>query len=377
MKSIRNIIASLVLTLTYATAYCQEEVSNEPEVITDYSTVFWVLVVMGVFLFIANLTLAQSIKLFAGSKSLTNKITKNADKAGLILLLLLPASALAEGPGSVQEWLVSEGDVWFIAIIDLVLFFGYLFLNRLYRNLLEAGMPKVEKKVVEEPSSSFVTRVLTQTVPIEEEEEILMDHEYDGIRELDNRLPPWWLWGFYISIGVAVVYMLHFHVFGTGDLQLAEYQAQIEAGEAQKAEYLSKLALNVDETNVAYLTDSKTMNAGKSVYVKHCQVCHADKGQGQVGPNFTDDYWIYGNTPTQVFSTIKYGAKRGMKSWEKDLNPIEMQQVTSFIISLQNTEVEGGKEQEGDFYAPYDPSMDKEEVSPEVEPAAEDPEATS
>lgn len=366
MKNLFKILAVLTLMLSSVSGFCAELEEDAEMVITDYSAAFWILIVVGAFLLIAILAFASSVKNYAGSDLLAKRLKDRAGKSGMILLLLVPGSAMAEGAGSVQEWIPSAGDVWFVAVIDIILFFGFLYMARLYKDLLASGAPDEAPAVlVEKEQPSFVQRILTQTVPIEEEESILMDHEYDGIQELDNRLPPWWLWGFYISIAFSVVYLFHYHVFGTGDLQMAEYNKDMEAAQLAQAEFLSGQALNVDENTVTLLLDDADLKAGKKVYTKHCQVCHAAQGQGQVGPNFTDDYWIYGNSPKEVFKTIKYGAKRGMKAWDKDVNPMEMAQVTSFIISLQGTEVVGGKDAEGDYYAPYDPASEATETEGE------------
>ena len=207
-----------------------------------------------------------------------------------------------------------------------------------------------KKSLVEESKKSNtkkILQVLTDTVAIEDEDSIDLGHEYDGIRELDNNLPPWWKWGFYLTIIVSFVYLGHYHLFGTGDLQTEEYEKEIKQAEHDVSEYLISQAMNVDETNVTLLTEKESLEKGKAIFLKYCSACHGKEGEGRIGPNLTDNHWIYGGDVKGVFKTIKYGAKNGMKSWKGELNPIQMQEVTSFIKSLEGTNPPNAKKAEG------------------------------
>jgi cytochrome c oxidase cbb3-type subunit III len=133
-------------------------------------------------------------------------------------------------------------------------------------------------------------------------------------------------------------------VLGTAHLQEAEYKAEVAQAEIEIAEYRAKMAMNVDEFNVTLMTEESDLNAGKTLFEKNCQSCHMADGRGDIGPNLTDDYWIYGHEIASVFKTIKYGAPNGMPDHEKKLNPIELQQVSSFVLSLKYV---AGKEPEG------------------------------
>ncbi len=200
---------------------------------------------------------------------------------------------------------------------------------------------------------SKLMKSLGGAVPIEEEAAILMDHDYDGIRELDNNLPPWWKYGFYLTIVVAVIYLLNFHVFHTGKLSAEEYKQEIKEGEQQVAEY-KKTHLNmVDENNVGRLTDAQSLDIGKGIFMANCVPCHGQFGEGKVGlgPNFTDDYWIHGGSIQSVFKSIKYGwTEKGMKSWQQDLKPVEIQMVASYVKSLRGTNPPNPKEKQGELY---------------------------
>lgn len=181
-------------------------------------------------------------------------------------------------------------------------------------------------------------------MPIEEESKIMLDHEYDGIRELDNNLPPWWVWGFVATVVFAIVYMMDYHVLGISDLQLKEYEKDVKKSEREVKAYLAKMAMNVDENTATLLTGSSDMAAGKSIFQANCVTCHNPKGEGNIGPNLTDKQWIYGFDIKDLFRTIKTGTPNGMPEHNSKLNPVQIQQVGSFILQLPET---SGKEAEG------------------------------
>lgn len=175
------------------------------------------------------------------------------------------------------------------------------------------------------------------------------DHEYDGIVELDNALPPWWLYMFYGTIIFSIIYVIMF--FGMGkfnqqDELKAEYAVAAEKIEAYQKEH----GAAVDENTVVLVTDADKLADGKAIYEKNCVACHALNGGGGVGPNFTDDYWIHGNSINEVFKVVKYGVpEKGMIPWEAQLNPEQMQNVSSYILNeFTGKNVEGGKEPQGE-----------------------------
>jgi cytochrome c oxidase cbb3-type subunit III len=177
-----------------------------------------------------------------------------------------------------------------------------------------------------------------------------LDHDYDGIKELDNDLPPWWKYGFYLTIVMAIVYLTGYHVTGTFKSSQQEYESELADAEKAVSEYRTKMALNVDETNVVFLTEADKLSAGQAVYVKNCAVCHGNEGQGTIGPNFTDNYWIYGGHAKDMFVVVKNGAKNGMKAWKDELTPTEMQNVISYINSLKGTNPANPKAPQGDLF---------------------------
>ncbi|HRY99750.1 MAG TPA: cbb3-type cytochrome c oxidase N-terminal domain-containing protein [Bacteroidales bacterium] len=180
----------------------------------------------------------------------------------------------------------------------------------------------------------------------------LMDHEYDGIRELDNSLPPWWLYLFYGTILFALVYVVLFFFMGKFS-QEDELQAQITRAEQELAEYRAANPISIDENSVTLVSDATSLADGKATYDKLCFPCHLANGGGSVGPNFTDDYWLHGNTINDLYRIIRYGVPaKGMISWESQLSPEQMRNVASFILTeFKGKNVAGGKAPQGDLYA--------------------------
>ncbi len=181
-------------------------------------------------------------------------------------------------------------------------------------------------------------------------DELIKGHDYDGIKELNNSLPKWWLWLFYITIIFAVVYLIRYEVMKTGDSQEEEYAKEMAIANMKLK---SKRSSSLDETNVTRLTDKKSLEEGKKIYDKLCLVCHLSKGEGLVGPNLTDEYWIHGGSIGDIFKIIKVGnPSKGMISWKDQLTPKKIQQVSSFIMSLQGTNPPNAKAKEGKLYKP-------------------------
>jgi cytochrome c oxidase cbb3-type subunit III len=209
------------------------------------------------------------------------------------------------------------------------------------------------------PSLVKIRQLMTRAVPVEQEQEIMFDHAYDGIKELDNKIPPWFNILFYGTICFAVIYMLVFHVFHLRPLMIDEYIEEVRAADIQRQELIKSGAF-VNEDNVTLLTDQASLQGGKSIFMTNCVPCHGVNGEGTVGPNLTDDYWIHGGGIKNVFKTIKYGVPaKGMITWQTLLNPKQMQEVGSFIISLRGINPPNGKPPEGNLYVPPPPDTSK------------------
>lgn len=253
---------------------------------------------------------------------------------------------------------VENSDLYVLLIIIILLLGLLLQTVRMFYKVLKVINPnsvatpeKIQTRIkARKARKNRLAQTLTGATPIEEEHKIDLGHDYDGIRELDNPMPPWWLAGFFISIIFAIIYMFHYHVLGTGDLQEVEYEKSMAKAQIEIDEYLSEMAMNVDETNVTLMIDKSDLMSGKSIFINNCATCHKEDGRGEVGPNLTDNYWIYGGDIKDVFEVIKNGAPNGMPEHSSKLNPIKIQQVASYVLHLDLiTKEQGGKKPEGDL----------------------------
>jgi cytochrome c oxidase cbb3-type subunit III len=187
--------------------------------------------------------------------------------------------------------------------------------------------------------------------PIEEEGEIILDHNYDGIKELDNSLPPWWVYSFYITIVFAAVYLLRYHVFN-GSTQQDEYETELAEAKIAIEEYKKTAKDLVDINSVELLTDAADLSAGKEIFDMYCVACHMPDGGGGIGPNLTDNYWISGGGIKNVFKTISEGGRsgKGMISWKQSLKPVEIAQVSSYLLQFLGTTPANPKAPEGEIW---------------------------
>lgn len=205
--------------------------------------------------------------------------------------------------------------------------------------------------------------------PMEEEVEIILEHNYDGIRELDNNLPPWWVYLFYASIVFAVVYLARFHVFNDYT-QDEEYEQEVATAQLEIEEYKKTAKGLVDANTVELLTDASDLNAGKTIFESNCVACHMADGGGGIGPNLTDQNWILGGGIKNVFHTISEGGRdgKGMIAWKQNLKPVEIAQVASYVLTFEGTTAANPKAAEGDIWV--DPNA-VEPVTPEKETSTE------
>lgn len=223
-------------------------------------------------------------------------------------------------------------------IIIVIIFFAFIY----YGTEKAIVRPKKISKLFLKAKNYFIG-----LAPMEKEKDILMEHDFDGIKELDNRIPPWFNYLFYGTIIFGIIYMLDYHVFKTGKLPAQEYQEEMQQAALQRAELIRSGAL-VNENNVKLLTDVSALSKGKDIFKANCVPCHGENAQGIIGPNLTDQYWIHGGGIKNVFKTIKYGVPaKGMLTWEGKLNPREIQEVASYVLSLQGTNPPNPKAPQG------------------------------
>jgi len=195
---------------------------------------------------------------------------------------------------------------------------------------------------------------INATVPIEKEQDIDTGHSYDGIRELDNHLPPWWKGLFYVTIVWGLVYLVVYHVTDNLPLSAGEYQSELaKADEAARIFKASQPAEVIDENALEYAPEAAILSSGKKVFVSNnCASCHrADGGGNTIGPNLTDEYWLHGGSIKSIFSTIDKGVlEKGMPAWGKVMSPKDVRDVAFYIMSLKGTNPPDGKAPQGELF---------------------------
>lgn len=229
-------------------------------------------------------------------------------------------------------------------------------IDRVTYNLLtdEQKARLAEADAIEFKDSALYKKVKSwfiKTKPIEEEHTILLHHDYDGIKELDNVLPPWWINLFYITILFSVVYMVRYHIFD-GEDQKTEFETEMAEAKIAVEEYKKTAKDLIDANTVTLLTDAGDLANGKKIFETNCAACHRPDGGGSIGPNLTDEYWILGGGIKNVFHTITEGGRdgKGMVAWKGTLKPSEIQLVASYLLSLKGTNPKDPKAPEGEIW---------------------------
>ena len=224
-----------------------------------------------------------------------------------------------------------------------------------YQLLTEEQKAKLEEVAqISFKESQWYTKLvkaLTKSEPIENEGQLLLDHDYDGIKELDNNLPPWWIYLFYACIGFAAIYLVRFEILGADDQEM-ELKKEMAQAKIEVAEYMKTAPDLMDEKTVTLLTDAPSLAEGKTIFTTNCAACHRADAGGQIGPNLTDDQCILGGGIKNLFHTVTNGGRdgKGMIAWKGTLKPKEIQKVTSYIISLKGSNPKDPKAPEGEVW---------------------------
>ena len=268
-----------------------------------------------------------------------------------------------------MEYLVDSGDTPAFIKFPMISVFLIVFLFLLIAieitvsavdNVMYQILPEEKKKVVDAENAIAITdsdwyknliQKLTKSEPIENEGQLLLDHDYDGIKELDNNLPPWWVYLFYGSIVFAAIYLIRFEVLD-GDNQEMELKKELAQAKIDVAEYMKTAPDLMDETKVTQLKDPADLALGNDIFSKNCIPCHRVDAGGQIGPNLTDEYWILGGGIKNIFHTLEHGGRdgKGMVSWKGTLKPKEMQLVASYVMSLQGSNPKDPKAPDGEIW---------------------------
>ena len=268
-----------------------------------------------------------------------------------------------------MEYFIDSGDKpAFIEYPMVSLFLGVFLFLLIAIEIVVSAVDKVtyhllteeQKKQLEEAQSlpftegafyQSIMKKLTRSKEIEEEHDVMLDHDYDGIKELDNVLPPWWVNLFYLTIIFAFVYLVRFHVFNDYD-QASEFETEMAIAKAEVEKYKLTAPDLMNKEKVTLLTDAAALAEGKSIFEAKCVACHKSDGGGSIGPNLTDNHWILGGGIKNVFNTIMEGGRegKGMVPWKTEIKPSDIQKVASYVLSLQGTNPKDGKTPEGDVW---------------------------
>jgi cytochrome c oxidase cbb3-type subunit 3 len=197
----------------------------------------------------------------------------------------------------------------------------------------------------------FVTGKVDEAYGSEEKAKVMVDHSYDGITELDNFMPPWLQYVFIGTVVYGIGYFVYYTVLGTGLTGVEEYQEELRveaiASEIRQANNLA----SIDENTVTFDESAEALASGKTIFDGNCAACHAQDGGGGVGPNLTDDYWLHGGGIADIFKVVKYGViEKGMVPWEDQLTPVEIQSVSSYILTLGGIAPANPKAPQGEIY---------------------------
>ena len=267
------------------------------------------------------------------------------------------------------EYFIDSGDrPAFIKFPMVALFLGMFLFLLIAIEIVVDAVDKVtyhiltdeqKKQLAEAQSVSFteskwyqnMVSKLTRSKEIESENDIMLDHDYDGIKELDNVLPPWWVYLFYGTIVFALVYMVRFHVMNEYD-QEQEFKNEVELAELEKSKLPKSPEDEVSYETVVAVTDATKLAKGKEIFINACAACHKADGGGLVGPNLTDEYWINGGGIKNVFKLISEGSKNNpsMVAWNKNLSSSDIQNIASYILTLQGSKPAGAKAAEGEIW---------------------------
>lgn len=334
-----------------------DSILNEPLAVMMITLMLFLLLVIAL---LANVLLGSAAWVLKKQKEEEKEKKSAGANAAVVAILtgllvaVLPAQA-QDAKATVQAaakigGLSTSLFYFMVAVVAVELLVIFVLLIQL-RMLFWNQKVRPVKEAVSAASVKSVWNKLNKFRPVEQEAAIDLGHDYDGIRELDNRLPPWWLYGFYITIVFGVIYLWRYHVSETAPLSGQEYAIAMRHAEEEKAAYLKKSANNVDETTVTLLSDQGAMIAGKKLFDQNCAACHGMSAEGTVGPNLTDDYWLHGGSLSDIFKSVKYGwPEKGMRSWKEDLSPSQISQVSSYIKSLHGTNPSNAKEKQGELF---------------------------
>lgn len=298
--------------------------------------------------------------------TLGRQVLQKSKESATVLPLILTAILLIAGNAAGAQEVIPEvvktvpnygglsgGAFWTLAIVLFIEVVAILFILSYINRFKTELMPAKVKKPVQPLAwwKRMDKKLFTAAVPVEKEADIELDHVYDGIKELDNSLPPWWKWGFIVTVIASVIYMFNFHVLGSGKNPTEEYEAELAQAKIKMEAYAAKNKDKIDEANIQ-MPDATGIAAGRQIFEQACWACHGKMGEGGAGPNLTDDYWLHKGSLTDIYHSIKTGyPDKGMQAWQKQYSPKQISDLAGFIKSIRNSNPPNGKAPQGDLYS--------------------------
>lgn len=361
MRFNKKLLMQYVLLLLYIPGFAQDAGEQAAKEVTS-STNMLAVSMIAVALILAFVIYALGQVLIILTRQVLEK-----NKTPLLILVLLAGLSLVSNVSYGQEVVSGEVAVkvvpnygglsstafWTLATVIIIEVIAVLFMLSFIGRMKAELLPAKTRKPLPlmEWWKRLDKKVLTAAIPIEKEKDIQLDHDYDGIKELDNSLPPWWKWGFIITIFTAVFYLFNFHVFGSGKNPTEEYEAELAQAKTAMEIYAAKNKDKIDEENIQ-LADASGMAAGREIFEQTCWACHGKAGEGGAGPNLTDDYWLHKGSLNDIYQSIKMGyPDKGMQSWQKQYSPRQISNLTSYIKSLHGTNPANAKAPQGDLFS--------------------------
>lgn len=349
-----------LLTVLVGNLQAQGAATSESGFTLTVNTVLaFVVILLFVIIAVLGFTVRSSMDIYRKRKAITKAGTDNGGKTILMILFLCMLSVTATAqevpvvPAAasidLSENTILRNLLLFIIVLQVITILFFVKWISFFTGIDELRRSKGKKGLFNIDFQKFWIKA-NKLKPIEAEASLDVGHEYDGIRELDNVTPPWFTIAFLASIVFGIGYLWRYHVAESAPNQIKEYEMEVAAAKVRIAEHMKNQKDLVDENTVTMLGAADIDN-GKILYANNCAVCHGGSGEGKVGPNLTDEYWLHGGDIKDVFKVIKFGAvEKGMMSWKGVFSATEIAQLSSYIKSIGGTKPVGAKEPQGELY---------------------------
>jgi cytochrome c oxidase cbb3-type subunit 3 len=316
------------------------------------ATLAIIAVVLLFIIIVLSITVNQAIDFYKSKKKSDSTIKPLAILIGFLALsqIAFSQTATVAAPVVADHSAQQLTSIYFYSFIVVIIVEVAIILFLLKSIRFLTGIEQ-QQKLQTAKSGNSIWNKINEFKPLEEEASLDTGHSYDGIRELDNVTPPWFKAAFAATIVFAIIYLYRYEVAHSAPNQVEEFETEMREAKIIQDSLLKLEGNKIDENSVVLLTNSGEIAEGKSLFMANCIACHGDKGQGGVGPNLTDEYWIHSGSVKDVFKSIKYGwVEKGMKSWKDDFSPKQIAELSSYIETLKGTNPPNAKEKQGELY---------------------------